>query len=458
MVSRCGLILAVMGVVLVGMPAAALSDEVADLTAQIEQLQRENKTLKEQLGRNEQRTEQVLRRVQALEGRDEALSKQIKTVAERPAAPAVEELEKPLETVARLPTLTIKGFGDSGYSISFLRDGNFNDQNSAFYIGAQDLFFLSQLSERTTFLLETDFHHHEVTPFKEFDHLHLERAILSHQFSDLLGIKVGKTHTPLGYWNQTFHHGTWLQTSIFRPEIYEFEVPVVQANPEHGGYLPVHSIGIETFGTYALEPGEVKYSLGIYNGRGPTIFLLADISDLNDFKGVNALVGFKPHAIEGLEVGFDAYIDKIPNVRAEDVSPAPAIFTTNRDEPIDELILGWYGAYVHQGVELLGELFRIHHDVKSNNLNVDSWAGYVQGSYKLGKHTPYYRFDFINVDDSPFWFGAGDHFRNDTMHTFGVRWDVGEWHALKLEYTIRAEQFIREQDYHQITLNTSYTF
>ena len=125
MVSRCGLILAVMGVVLVGMPPTALSDEVADLKAQIEQLQRENKTLQGQLTRNEQQTEQVLRRVQALEGRDEALSQQIKTVAERPAAPAVEELEKPVEPLreaGRLPTLTIKGFGDlAAMTFSFSR-------------------------------------------------------------------------------------------------------------------------------------------------------------------------------------------------------------------------------------------------------------------------------------------------------------------------------------------------
>jgi hypothetical protein len=392
--------------------------------------------------------------VQALEGRDEALSEQIKTVVERPAAPGVSE---ELDAHPLLPKVTFRGFGDLGYYTAFRRT-TASDIETGAYIGAQDLFLMAQLTDRMSFLLESDFHYHDVQPFNVFEHLHLERAILAYQFSDLLGIKVGKTHTPLGYWNQTFHHGTWLQTTIFRPEIYEFEAPFAGANKDHGGYLPVHSVGAELFGRHMLEPGEVKYSLGVYNGRGEILAFTANNQDRNDFKAVNLLLGFRPQAIEGLETGFDAYVDRIPNVLAEDLSPAPAVFGVGRTEPIDELILGWYGAYVHRGTELLGEVFRIHHDVKETNTSIDSWGGYVQGGYKISKRlTPYYRFDFLDADSGPFFFG---HELEFTMHTVGLRWDAANWNAVKLEYSVRANQHgtqVQEDD-HQMTVNTSYTF
>lgn len=60
----------------------------------------------------------------------------------------------------------------------------------------------------------------------------------------LRNIGVGKYHTALGYWNHTYHHGTWLQSSILRPEIYLFEF--------QGGILPDHSVGVEVFGFQSL--------------------------------------------------------------------------------------------------------------------------------------------------------------------------------------------------------------
>jgi hypothetical protein len=53
-------------------------------------------------------------------------------------------------------------------------------------------------------------------------------------------------HTPLGYWNQYYHHGAWFQATATRPEMYLFE--------DDGGILPVHEIGIEASGTAGLGP------------------------------------------------------------------------------------------------------------------------------------------------------------------------------------------------------------
>ena len=45
-------------------------------------------------------------------------------------------------------------------------------------------------------------------------------------------VSIGRGHTAMGYWNQTFHHGKWFQTTTDRPAIYRFEDDI--------GILPVH--------------------------------------------------------------------------------------------------------------------------------------------------------------------------------------------------------------------------
>ncbi|MCL5669464.1 MAG: hypothetical protein M1392_05745 [Gammaproteobacteria bacterium] len=42
---------------------------------------------------------------------------------------------------------------------------------------------------------------------------------------------LGKHHAPLGYWNTRYHHGRYLQTSISRPGIVEYEEDGVQLVP-----------------------------------------------------------------------------------------------------------------------------------------------------------------------------------------------------------------------------------
>ncbi len=49
-------------------------------------------------------------------------------------------------------------------------------------------------------------------------------------------IWFGRDHNPASFWRDLFHHGGWLQPTISRPSISEFEVL--------GGILPSHSTGI----------------------------------------------------------------------------------------------------------------------------------------------------------------------------------------------------------------------
>ncbi len=59
---------------------------------------------------------------------------------------------------------------------------------------------------------------------------------------------IGRTHNPSSYWRDQFHHGGWLQPTINRPGIADFEFS--------GGILPVISTGI------TLEGGSSVSNLG----------------------------------------------------------------------------------------------------------------------------------------------------------------------------------------------------
>src|SRR5712671_4347155 len=63
----------------------------------------------------------------------------------------------------------------------------------------------------------------------------LERLQLGWQLSDETILWIGRFHQPTSVWNHDHHHGQYLQTSITRPAIDEWE--------DLGGVLPQHFTG-----------------------------------------------------------------------------------------------------------------------------------------------------------------------------------------------------------------------
>lgn len=69
---------------------------------------------------------------------------------------------------------------------------------------------------------------------------------------------LGLFHNPLGYWNISYHHGAFLQTSITRPSVIEFE--------DRGGIMPIHQAGLLAEGTLDFSQQEWGYSLALATG------------------------------------------------------------------------------------------------------------------------------------------------------------------------------------------------
>jgi len=146
-------------------------------------------------------------------------------------------------------------FGDVGGGIVGGTHGY--DTKPSFGINNFSLLFTGDLENAFKFISEAS-----VEPGED-NSIGIDLERLSLRWTAPVGfwIEAGRTHTDLGYWNNAFHHGTWLQPTISRPRAARFE--------NSGGILPIHWIGA-SMGWLAKLGGDVslRTSAGIGNGRG----------------------------------------------------------------------------------------------------------------------------------------------------------------------------------------------
>lgn len=97
--------------------------------------------------------------------------------------------------------------------------------------------------------------------FVDHEERDIERLAVGWVTADDTRVWFGRFHTALGQWNRKHHHGTYLQTTIFRPGIIEWE--------DDGGVIPAHSTGIsfETMNEHGTHM--LRYSLDV--GLGPQL-------------------------------------------------------------------------------------------------------------------------------------------------------------------------------------------
>ena len=349
----------------------------------------------------EKKVEELTRTVNEMKG-------QLLTAA--PREPAVsEEISEEETTFA--PKLTLRGFGHVQYD--YARSDFSNDtagDTNHFANGNLDLFITSRVGEKISFQNETIFEFEE-NGSTEVD---VERLLLKYEGNDKFNVAIGRGHTALGYWNQAFHHGTWLQTTTDRPVIYRWE--------QDAGILPLHFVGLEVSGAFDMPGGKLSYVSNLANGRGEIANEVQLVEDDNDSKMAGGMLTYKPAAIEGLGFGVN-YI--------RDIIPARA-GTTNRGAEIDENLSGAHIFYLKDPFEVILEGQLINHFNHATGLRDETAGAYGQLAYKMGKYKPYLRFDWLNISDrDPFYQGL---IEDEMSHTLGLRYELTTLNALKLEY------------------------
>lgn len=259
----------------------------------------------------------------------------------------------------------------------------------------------------------------------------LERLILGYEFNDKLRFRMGRFHTPLGFWNTSYHHGVQLQTTINRPEFLKFE--------DDGGILPVHTVGVYLSGKFRSP--QITSEYGLMAGSGPRITsedgvsnLISpnNISDNNMGKSVAVSLAFSSPMIEGLKVGVSGHITRVES----DGKFVPVSSVNTVD--VDQDILGAALSYSLENIDLMGEYFSIRDkdNIGSSGSNTSS-AYYALVSYTfVGKWTPYLLYENMSLKNGP---GEDPYFialgTSDVKKTTaGLRYNINIRSSLKFEW------------------------
>jgi len=259
-----------------------------------------------------------------------------------------------------------------------------------------------------------------VEGFLSSDEQELERAQLGLHLNEELVAWAGRFHNPIGYWNATFHHGSFLQTSISRPVIVAFE--------DDGGVLPMHVTGLLLQGEHGLGEGALAYEAGF--GLGPE-FSSDDVLEPLDILEPNAgkhefssalKLAFRPDSLDDDEIAaFFGYAD-IPGAGSR--------------ADVTQVLGGAYVVWTPRYLRVLAAGFYVDNDFDSGTGASDASfvSGYVQAEVvPIEEITAYVRIEASG--------GVGG---DDYLELFpevvrgrtvaGVRFDIGERQAVKFEF------------------------
>jgi len=309
------------------------------------------------------------------------------------------------EQEAHFPSLQIRGFGDADFSAT-----DEKGTTSGFNLGQLDLHLASPLSRKVSYFGEITLNAHPTDYTIE-----VERSFIRYDFNDYFKISFGRFHTPIGYWNATFHHGAWLQTTIARPEMVRVG----------GTFIPVHFVGFLAEGNIPSGGAGLSYSVGVGNGRGEVISRPGDAGDNNNNRAWVANIFSRPTGLYGLQLGASLYRDKITLPNGRDVR---------------EWISSAHIVWTKESPEILAEFANVHHRDVLTNLVANSDAFYVQAGYRLPWFEktvkPYYRFEYIHTPPSEQLIGGLGVLGNQDLveSIVGLRYDITNYAAFKSEY------------------------
>jgi hypothetical protein len=342
------------------------------------------------------------------------------------AAQAAEPMEGMPTAGLGSPIMRIRGFADAGYSAS-----DAHGTTNSFALGQFNLFITSQLSQQFSVLSETVI---EADPGSNLFGVDLERLLLLYRLNDYFNLSVGRFHTSIGYYSTAYHHSAWLQTTTGRPFLFDFE--------DHGGILPIHSVGISATGLIPSGSLGLHYVAEMGNGRGTRTAIgdnpVQNVTDENNGKSVNLAVYARPAAFNGFQAGFSIY--------HENLTP-PGI------PQVGEIILAAHAIYEKPKFEFLNEVVMLRHSLPGGAADVHSTGFYSQISRKWENYRPYFRYEFVNVPNRDPIFPD---VQLNAGPSFGLRYDWSDFVAFKIQYDRRNHR--GEPTTNALGLQLSYAF
>ncbi len=248
----------------------------------------------------------------------------------------------------------------------------------------------------------------------------IERLQLGFEISEDTVAWLGRFHTPLSLWNQVYHHGEYLQTSITRPAAIDFE--------DDSGPLPSHLSGLLVEGTFGNQQKAWGYSVGI--GAGPILaeeFVPFDFIDPSEVGALSAIgrlsyrkSGRNRWSFGGFAGAFDI------EVRGRAFSKIQ-----QRLAGVDLVVEAAQGRW-------LAALLGARNEWPTGGVSETFLSGYLQGERTFsGRWTGYARAEVTDADQRDRYFDLLPGFERGRILA-GARLDLLPDHTVKLEL-VRSE-------------------
>ena len=293
---------------------------------------------------------------------------------------------------------TIRGFVD----VDWASGSDKLDRRAGFSLGQYDLFISSKLTDRVSFLGETVF---EFSPEANSFGVDVERVIVSYEIDDHFRVLGGKVHTPIGYWNNAYHHGRAFQPTIERPLTFQFE--------DEGGALPVHTTGLQVSGRDLTE-AHLGFDVLLGNALGNR-----PIPDTNSTPSVT--VALHSQISPALRVGVSAYRDQ---AIAGTATPRGDSLTSR----LTQTIAGAFLSYIGERHEAIAEFEQVRNSASGRRTTSPGWFVYA-GIRATPNLIPYVMHDQLKLAANDPYFAMSDNKRE----ILGLRWEQSAALVMKAE-------------------------
>lgn len=285
------------------------------------------------------------------------------------------------------------------------------DDKISFGFSEQDILITSDLNDRLSFLGETVFRYDDHSIGTKFG-VEVERVIMKYNIKGNHNLLFGKHHTPINYWNDTYHHGKLFYPTVDRPLMFIANV------------IPLHTTGIALQG-HDLGKLKFGYDLMVGNGLGST-----EIEDNDKNKSVTIAAHIKP--AENLRIGASYYYDIISK-------GAAVHYHQDDQERHEDRVVDWRTvqnlfsasvAYFGNKFELLCEGTLAVNRTDTTCYKKTTGA-YLYAGYKVtDKITPYFRVDDVHFQNGEIFYIKD----NRSSFLVGVNYQINFIANLKLEY------------------------
>lgn len=237
----------------------------------------------------------------------------------------------------------------------------------------------------------------------------VERVLLTWEWSDALKLSLGRHHLPVTWWNATYHHGLWLQTTARRPLMIGYS----------DALIPNHAVGLMAEGLVPFWSAlGLRFHLSVNGGGDDHKHTAAGAKERGRLAGTAGLF-LEPPSLPALRLGAVAYWDP-HRVRS--------------GKHVAETLVGAHAIWSDDRPEVAAEWVLVHHRAQDAATPFLSHAAYVQLAWRLSgsgePFKPYVRHDRMRLDGRDPTLQA---VVSQDLWTFGLRWDVASQVALRVE-------------------------